>query len=497
MIHEAPLTWRVSKEKTIEVQCRCSVGAVCRCRLCSSLTCWSCFRRTGLPIGALYNKALYLISAAEGQIYELAARTSSEKNTWKDLLEKTISLASTSSGSANHDLKHASVSAAGIQSDDSFSECSVSIERDTANDEEGVSMAPPPSDQSGSFLVDKGGMAGLQMLPCKMLIFRDLEEDGWSHDSDDTPTKETANERCLFRRGALSQEEESRVQVVRKAKGAGFASIPDDIIDDVSSISNQSDNPKGNTFYLTMPEEPGETQTEEDCPPPALPSGPGQEVTSLSPSQEDMGQGLYPPGQSQDRFQRLDARQSQSEPGIPSHLINNVEIFSTIERLMGRLQQLRVRDPPTTHSHYTLPVYTPTTHSHYTLPLHTPTTHSHYTLPLHTPSIHSHYTLPLHTPTTHSQYTLPVYTPTTHSQYTLPLHTPTTHSHYTLPLYTPTTHSHYTLPLHTPSIHSQYTLPLHTPSIHSHYTLPVYTPSIHSHYTLPLYTPTTHSHYTL
>ncbi|KAJ8397697.1 hypothetical protein AAFF_G00433860, partial [Aldrovandia affinis] len=77
-------------------------------------------------------------------------------------------------------------------------------------------------------------------------------------------------------------------------------------------------------------------------PPTALPSGPGQEVTSLSPSQEDMGQGLYPPGQSQDRFQRLDARQSQSEPGIPSHLINNVEIFSTIERLMGRLQQLRV-----------------------------------------------------------------------------------------------------------------------------------------------------------
>lgn len=29
----------------------------------------------------------------------------------------------------------------------------------------------------------------------KQLILRDLEEDGWSHDSDDTPTNETANER--------------------------------------------------------------------------------------------------------------------------------------------------------------------------------------------------------------------------------------------------------------------------------------------------------------
>lgn len=27
---------------------------------------------------------------------------------------------------------------------------------------------------------------------------RDLEEDGWSHDSNDTPTNETANERSSF-----------------------------------------------------------------------------------------------------------------------------------------------------------------------------------------------------------------------------------------------------------------------------------------------------------
>lgn len=32
----------------------------------------------------------------------------------------------------------------------------------------------------------------------RQLILRDLEEDGWSHDSDDTPTNETANGRSSF-----------------------------------------------------------------------------------------------------------------------------------------------------------------------------------------------------------------------------------------------------------------------------------------------------------
>lgn len=32
----------------------------------------------------------------------------------------------------------------------------------------------------------------------RQLILRDLEEDDWSHDSDDTPTNETANERNSF-----------------------------------------------------------------------------------------------------------------------------------------------------------------------------------------------------------------------------------------------------------------------------------------------------------
>lgn len=32
----------------------------------------------------------------------------------------------------------------------------------------------------------------------RQLIFRDLEEDGWSHGSDGTPTNEAANERSLF-----------------------------------------------------------------------------------------------------------------------------------------------------------------------------------------------------------------------------------------------------------------------------------------------------------
>lgn len=38
----------------------------------------------------------------------------------------------------------------------------------------------------------------------RQLIFRDLE-DGWSQDSDDTPTNETANERSSFAEGPRAE----------------------------------------------------------------------------------------------------------------------------------------------------------------------------------------------------------------------------------------------------------------------------------------------------
>uniref|UniRef100_A0A672N3B7 Rho guanine nucleotide exchange factor 11-like n=1 Tax=Sinocyclocheilus grahami TaxID=75366 RepID=A0A672N3B7_SINGR len=102
MIHEGPLTWKVSKDKAIEVQAlllsdllvllqraaderlvlRCpsrSLGAAPDLKIpfCPILRLDSALVR----LVATDNKALYVISTSESQIYELVAGTSSEKNT--------------------------------------------------------------------------------------------------------------------------------------------------------------------------------------------------------------------------------------------------------------------------------------------------------------------------------------------------------------------------------------------------------------------------------
>lgn len=82
----------------------------------------------------------------------------------------------------------------------------------------------------------------------RQLILRDLDEDGWSHNSDDTPTNETTNERSSFTERQrpesletvlnfstdeweaepeeeappLDAEQPSSVQVVRKGNGYIF-----------------------------------------------------------------------------------------------------------------------------------------------------------------------------------------------------------------------------------------------------------------------------------
>uniref|UniRef100_A0A7N8YAL7 Rho guanine nucleotide exchange factor (GEF) 11 n=1 Tax=Mastacembelus armatus TaxID=205130 RepID=A0A7N8YAL7_9TELE len=116
MIHEGPLTWKVNKDKQIEIQALllsdCLVllqrGPDDRLQLRypsrwlggggvvsgDSKTSFSpLVRLDSLLVRSVAtdNKALYIISTTERQIYELVAGTSSEKNTWKDLLEKTIS----------------------------------------------------------------------------------------------------------------------------------------------------------------------------------------------------------------------------------------------------------------------------------------------------------------------------------------------------------------------------------------------------------------------
>uniref|UniRef100_A0A667WV79 Rho guanine nucleotide exchange factor (GEF) 11 n=1 Tax=Myripristis murdjan TaxID=586833 RepID=A0A667WV79_9TELE len=319
MIHEGPLTWKVSKDKTLEIQAlllsdllvllqrgpddrlllRCpsrwlggGVGGSGDTKTSFS----PLVRLDSLLVRSVAtdNKALYVISTTERQIYELVAGTSSEKNTWKDLLEKTISIAG----------------------------------------------------------VDNVVFIVCTVETLRQLIFRDLEEDGWSHDSDDTPTNETANERSSFsetqRPESLetvlsfstnqweaepdealpSNPEQASFQVVRKAVVAGSSSIPDGITD-VSFPSDQSCEPRGNTFYLVMPNDQGESVTDDLNDPPTPTAShfpqPPEEVMSpqVQPDEETRAHG-------------------HSHTGHQSHVIKNVDdIFHTIEGLMSKLHQLR------------------------------------------------------------------------------------------------------------------------------------------------------------
>uniref|UniRef100_A0A3Q1BBC2 Rho guanine nucleotide exchange factor (GEF) 11 n=1 Tax=Amphiprion ocellaris TaxID=80972 RepID=A0A3Q1BBC2_AMPOC len=330
MIHEGPLTWKISKDKQIEIQAlllsdwlmllqkgpddRLQLrfpsrwmggggggGGDSKLSFCPMVKLDSLLVR---PV-ATDNKALYIISTTERQIYELVAGSPSEKNNWKDLLEKTIALAGGSSPLINH-------GSMPIQSD--------SMETHSSNDD--VLSDNTPTDQSGAFICGERQAVGVaeaalqDVETLRQLILQDLEEDGWSHDSDDTPTNETANERSSFierqrpesletvlnfstneweaepDEALLPDAAQPSVQVVRKAVVAGSSSsVPDGITDDATLPSDQSSKSRGNTFYLVMPTEQGESPLEE------------------------------------------------SQAGQQSHVIKNVdEIFHTIEGLMSKLR---------------------------------------------------------------------------------------------------------------------------------------------------------------
>ncbi|KAL7880638.1 hypothetical protein SRHO_G00028920 [Serrasalmus rhombeus] len=412
MIHEGPLTWKVSKDKAIEIQAlllsdllvllqkapddrfilRCpsrSLGGVgggntdLKAPFCPVVRLDSSLVRSV----ATDNKALYVISTSERQIYELVAGTSSEKNNWKDLLEKTISLASGGTGTT----KQGSPAPSAVlryhgnhvsQLDGSLTEESGSMERDSQSDDESVLTPTTPTDQSGVFLhTDGHGYLGERaeiaesalrdVETLRQLIFRDLD-DGWSQDSDDTPTNETANERSPFTdqagpevseptfRESPSQPMEDQVdtpplevvqqtvQVVRKAVGAGSSSIPDDITD---VNPNQSSESKGNMFYLVMPKDQMGALTEESSTDEvkdlstAEAASQAQEVTSLSSEQEDEEQETpcrSPNNESHPETLSHETGLSQSWASRQRHVIKNVnEIFQTIEEMMKKLHQLR------------------------------------------------------------------------------------------------------------------------------------------------------------
>ncbi|XP_066536740.1 rho guanine nucleotide exchange factor 11 isoform X2 [Hoplias malabaricus] len=412
MIHEGPLTWKVSKDKVVEIQAlllsdlllllqrgpddrlilRCpsrSLGVVgvgntdLKTPFCPVVRLSSSLVRSV----ATDNKSLYVISTSESQIYELVAGTPSEKNTWKDLLEKTISLASGTTGTPNQRSpapsavlrfhgNHVS------QLDGSLTEEPGPMERESQSDDESVLTPTTPTDQSGSFLHNDGhdylgdraeiAEAALRDVETlRQLIFRDLE-DGWSQDSDDTPTNETAVERSPFTEqlgsevseptfsespSQLVEEEvdappsevvQPAFQVVRKVVGAGSSSLPDDITD-VSS--NQSAKSKGNMFYLVMPKdqmgaliEESSTDDLKDASASEL-SDQAEEMTSSSMDQEEEEQetpSRSPNDESHPEPLSHETEISQPRASRQRHVIKNVdEIFQTIEEMMKKLHQLR------------------------------------------------------------------------------------------------------------------------------------------------------------
>ncbi|XP_052003447.1 rho guanine nucleotide exchange factor 11 isoform X2 [Xyrauchen texanus] len=401
MIHEGPLTWKVSKDKAIEIQalllsdllvllqrgpddrlilrCPSRVGGGA-----TDLNAPFCpvVRLDSLLIRSVAtdSKALYVISTSESQIYELVAGTSSEKNTWKDLLEKTIALATQGAG----EVKQGSLapssggSSSANQLHISLSEESVSLEKDSADDDEDECALTPttPTDESevcndedkDVYLEAKAGVAEAALQDVenlRQLIFRDVE-DGWSQDSDDTPTNETANERNYFsdrvepevselapsERPSQWVEEhvevvQPTVQVVRKVVGAG-SYIPEDITDDVTSY--QSSMEKGNMFFLVMHnqnsaltdesstdaiEDSDTSQNHHQTPSVFLSSFIGEEEQQETPC-------LSPTDQSLTESLSQEEGLGQSQANSQRHVIKNVdEIFHTIEELMRKLQHLR------------------------------------------------------------------------------------------------------------------------------------------------------------
>ncbi|XP_028840486.1 rho guanine nucleotide exchange factor 11 isoform X3 [Denticeps clupeoides] len=352
MIHEGPLTWKVSKDKTLEMHAlllsdllvllqkgaddrlilRCpsrGLGGATGGVAAPKTTFCPIVRLDSLLVRSVAtdNKGLYVISASEGQIYELVAGTSSEKNTWKEFLEKTISQATENAnaakpGSAPASSNLDSPGGHGCKSGGSLTERSGSMETDQQSDED---TPTTPTDQSESFLhaddqaAVLGGVAEAALHDVetlRQLIFKDLEE-GWGQDSDNTPTNESANERSPFTEEPVEPESvcgewekdevdatSTQVQVMRKAVGAGCPTIPDDITDDVIVCSSQSSEARGNMFYLVMPKDQGAGPSEESC------------------TDEDS--------------------QQHNAECLQKHVVKNVdEIFRTIEELMNKLLQLK------------------------------------------------------------------------------------------------------------------------------------------------------------
>ncbi|XP_016531680.1 rho guanine nucleotide exchange factor 11 isoform X8 [Poecilia formosa] len=358
MIHEGPLVWKIGKDKQIEIQALllsdCLVflqkgpddrlllrypsrwmgggGGV----ITDTKTSFSpVVKLDSLLVRSVATdkKALYIISTKETQIYELAAGSPSEKDTWKDLLEKTIK---TSSPQSNHgslpvsspSLRSSSPALTEVHPAEEQSEF-IGSHASADDDMLGDHLTDQPEanscDEDQAVGVAEAALHDVETL--RRLILPD--EDRRSHDTDDTPTNTMSNGNADGRRQdsletvldlCMSEPEpgqpeapppESRqpsAKVVRRAVVAGApppppppphsSSAPDGTASDVSlpsDLSSQSRgeaDTQGNVFYLVMPLDQGESVTD-DLPDPPTPTAsyfpqPPQEVMSSQTQLEEV-----------------------------------------------------------------------------------------------------------------------------------------------------------------------------------------------------------------
>uniref|UniRef100_A0A1A8F8P5 Rho guanine nucleotide exchange factor (GEF) 11 n=1 Tax=Nothobranchius korthausae TaxID=1143690 RepID=A0A1A8F8P5_9TELE len=400
MIHEGPLMWRISKDKQIEVQAlllsdylvllqrapddrlqlrypsRWLGGGGGGGSMGDSKTSFSpLLKLESLFVRSVATdvRALFILSSTENQMYELGMATQSEKSTWKDLLDKAI-VSAGGSLHVNHgshkisippsspSLRSASPVSTGSEVTEDAAAARPCDSPETRAYSDDISQHTP-TDPSGAasyeekqeVCVAEAALQDVETL--RQLILQDLDEDGSLTETEQPDSLETI----------LSVEEEEpngappsdttqpSFKIVRKAVVAGppSSSLPDGITDDVSLPPDQSSSSRGearaqgNTFYLVMPSEQGESFTDDLSDPPTPTAShfpPVEEVMSLQtqPEEDACCPELNQSETMQQEEEEEEENTAPSKSGPRKCVIKNAdEIFFTIEALMRKLHKLK------------------------------------------------------------------------------------------------------------------------------------------------------------